>query len=109
MQKVLINTNYQEAIDLLNDLLLKADFTDQYGDMSDSSLYGKAVDIAVKTIKKQMKQKVNYENHNSFNSCYCPVCKGFVGLDMYANIHIIIVIIVVRLWTGALHNEKTYL
>lgn len=75
------NMNYQEVIDLLNELLLKGDFTDQYGDMSDSSPYEEAVDIAIKTIKQQMKQKVNYENHNSFNSCYCPVCKGFVGLD----------------------------
>ena len=71
--------NYQETINLLNDLLLKADFTDQYGDMSDSSPYKEAVDIAVKTIEKQMKQKVNYENHNSFS--YCPACKRFVGLD----------------------------
>ena len=73
--------NYQEAIELLNELLSKGNFTDQYGDMDDSSPYEEVVDKATKAIKQQIKQKVIYENHNSFNSCYCPVCKRFVGLD----------------------------
>lgn len=67
----------QEVINLLNELLLKADFTDQYGDMCDSSPYEEAVDIAIKAIK----QRVIYENHNSFNSCDCPIYKRFAGLD----------------------------
>lgn len=73
--------NYQEVIELLNELLSKGNFIDQYGDIDDSSLYEEAVDKAMKAIKQQIKQKVIYENHNSFNSCYCPVCKRFVGLD----------------------------
>ena len=71
----------REAIQLLGELLLRSDFSDQYGDMDDSSPYEEAVDKATKAIKQQIKQKVIYENHNSFNSCYCPVCKRFVGLD----------------------------
>ena len=50
--------NYQEVIELSNELLSKGNFTDQYGDVDDSSPYEEAVDKATKAIKQQIKQKV---------------------------------------------------
>lgn len=44
----------REAIQLLDELLLKGDFTDQTGDMDDSSPYEEAVEIARQAIEKQM-------------------------------------------------------
>lgn len=44
----------REAIQLLDELLLRGNFTDQYGDMGDSSPYEEAVEIAKQAIEKQM-------------------------------------------------------
>ena len=44
----------REAIQLLDKLLLRGNFTDQYGDMEDSSPYEEAVEIAKQAIEKQM-------------------------------------------------------
>ena len=44
----------REAIQLLDELLLRGNFTDQYGDMEDSSPYEEAVEIAKQAIEKQM-------------------------------------------------------
>ena len=40
----------KEAIELISNLLLIADFTDIYGDMSDSSPYEEAVNLAIKAL-----------------------------------------------------------
>lgn len=57
----------REAIQLLDELLLRGNFTDQYGDMGDSSPYEEAVEIARQAIEKQMPKKPN--------NIYCPICK----------------------------------
>lgn len=51
----------REAIQLLGELLLRSDFSDQYGDMGDSSQYEEAVEIARQAIEKQihLKEKIN--------------------------------------------------
>lgn len=41
----------REAIQLLDELLLRGNFTDQYGDMEDSSPYEEAVEIARQAIE----------------------------------------------------------
>lgn len=47
----------REAIQLLDELLLRGNFTDQYGDMEDSSPYEEAVKIARQAIEKQIPKK----------------------------------------------------
>ena len=73
----------QEAINLLNELLLKGDFTDQYGDMCDSSPYEVAVDIAVKAIEKQIKKTVLKDNIGASTSYIgsCPICNRYAGVN----------------------------
>ena len=48
---------FREAIQLLDELLLRSDFSDQYGDMGDSSPYEEAVEIARQAIEKQIPKK----------------------------------------------------
>lgn len=57
----------KKAIQLLDELLLRSDFSDQYGDMGDSSPYEEAVEIARQAIEKQIPKKPN--------NIYCPICK----------------------------------
>lgn len=79
--------NYQEAIELLNELLLKGNFTDQYGDMDDSSPYEEAINIAIKAIEKQIPQKLKIETLECMiqgysymdKCCVCPSCGEFRG------------------------------
>lgn len=75
--------NYQEVIELLNELLLKGNFTDQYGDMDDSSPYEVAVDIAVKAIEKQIKKTVLKDNIGTSTSYIgsCPICNCYAGVN----------------------------
>lgn len=47
--------NNRDAIQLLDKLLLRGNFTDVYGDMEDSSPYEEAVEIAKQAIEKQIK------------------------------------------------------
>ena len=73
----------QEAINLLNELLLKGDFTDQWGDICDSSPYEVAVDIAVKAIEKQIKKTVLKDNIGTSTSYIgsCPICNRYAGVN----------------------------
>lgn len=71
----------QETISLLDELLLKGDFTDQYGDICDSSPYEEAVDVAVKAIEKQTKKSVIKKKCNFTTICYCPNCNNNIWLD----------------------------
>jgi hypothetical protein len=48
----------REAIQLLDELLLRGNFTDQYGDMEDSSPYEETVEIARQAIEKQIPKKL---------------------------------------------------
>lgn len=72
----------KEAIQLLDELLLRGDFSDQYGDMEDSSPYEEAVEIARQAIKKQIPIKLNHKTTRYviqglelYNDCiYCPLC-----------------------------------
>ena len=65
--------NQEEAIKLLNEMLLQCDFSDQYGDMIDSEPYVEAVKFAESRIQalenikqeiKELKIKVSSESHN---------------------------------------------
>ena len=65
--------NQEEAIKLLNEMLLQCDFSDQYGDISDSEPYVEAVKFAEDRIQalenikqeiKELKMKVSSESHN---------------------------------------------
>ena len=77
----------REAIQLLDELLLRGNFTDQYGDMDDSSPYEEAVEIAKQAIEKQMPQKLkneilqtNIQGYPYMDKCYiCPLCGIFRG------------------------------
>lgn len=40
----------QEVIKLLHELLLKGDFTDQYGDMCNTTPYEEAVNVAIRSL-----------------------------------------------------------
>lgn len=58
----------REAIQLLDELLLRGNFTDQYGDMEDSSPYEEAVEIARQAIEKQIPKKLKTEMlHEAFS------------------------------------------
>lgn len=61
---------FREAIQLLDELLLRGNFTDQYGDMEDSSPYEEAVEIAREAIEKQIPT-----TPDDFDDCTanCPV------------------------------------
>lgn len=72
--------NYQEAIELLNELLSKGNFTDQYGDMDDSSPYEEAINIAVKAIEKQIPKKAKNNDYYSEIERFigaCPLCNCY--------------------------------
>lgn len=72
--------NYQEAIELLNELLSKGNFTDQYGDMDDSSPYEEAINIAVKAIEKQIPKKAKNNGYYSEIARFigaCPLCNRY--------------------------------
>ena len=72
--------NYQEAIELLNELLSKGNFTDQYGDMDDSSPYEEAINIAVKAIEKQIPKKTKNNGYHSEIERFigaCPLCNCY--------------------------------
>lgn len=72
--------NYQEAIELLNELLSKGNFTDQYGDMDDSSHYEEAINIAVKAIEKQIPKKAKNNDYYSEIERFigaCPLCNRY--------------------------------
>lgn len=75
----------REAIQLLDKLLLRSDFTDQYGDMGDSSPYEEAVEIARQAIEKQIPKKVKREflaiggAITCIEAEICPNC----GKDIY--------------------------
>lgn len=56
----------RDAIQFLDELLLRGNFSDQYGDMEDSSPYEEAVEIAKEAIEKQIPKKPN--------NIYCPSC-----------------------------------
>lgn len=70
----------REAIQLLDELLLRGNFTDQYGDMDDSSPYEEAVEIAREAIEKQIPKKVKREflaiggAITCFEAEICPSC-----------------------------------
>lgn len=42
----------EEAIRLLNELYIRADLTDEYGDCIDTSPYDEAIELAIKALKK---------------------------------------------------------
>ena len=70
----------REAIQLLDELLLRSDFSDQYGDMEDSSPYEEAVEIARQAIEKQIPKKVKIQFCGmGFKTDVCPTC----GDDFY--------------------------
>ena len=87
----------REAIQLLDELLLRGNFTDQYGDMGDSSPYEEAVEIAKQAIEKQMssiqpKQKTGRWIDDNCSECgqyvyhgdarnYCPNCGAKMESD----------------------------
>lgn len=52
----------KKAIQLLDELLLRSDFSDQYGDMGNSSPYEEAVEIARGAIEKQIPKKLIAQN-----------------------------------------------
>lgn len=72
----------RDAIQLLDELLLRGNFTDQYGDIDDSSPYEEAVEIARQAIEKQMssiqpKQKTGRWEHDGghfTNRWICSQC-----------------------------------
>ena len=64
----------KEAIQLLDKLLLRGDFSDQYGDMEDSSPYEEAVKIAKQAIEKQIPKK--FVGRLSTLDINCPCCNG---------------------------------
>ena len=77
----------REAIQLLDELLLRGNFTDQYGDMGDSSPYEETVEIARQAIEKQIPKKLkneilqtNIQGYINMDKCYvCPLCGIFRG------------------------------
>lgn len=42
----------EEAIRLLNELYIRADLTDEYGDCIDTSPYDEAIELAIKALEK---------------------------------------------------------
>ena len=60
----------KKAIQLLDELLLRSDFSDQYGDMEDSSPYEEAVKIAKQAIEKQIPKKIK----TVYLETICPYC-----------------------------------
>lgn len=71
--------NNRDAIQLLDELLLRSDFTDQYGDMEDSSPYEEAVEIAKEAIEKQIPKKPREETYFYGKIYYCPLCEKSIG------------------------------
>lgn len=75
--------NYQEAIELLNELLSKGNFTDQYGDMDDSSPYEEAVEIARQAIEKQIPKKPYFREEEGSKGYACPSCDMGVEIRLF--------------------------
>ena len=78
----------REAIQLLDEMLLRGNFTggnftDQYGDMGDSSPYEEAVEIAKEAIEKQIPKKPRKEKYFYGKIYYCPLCKKSIGKEAF--------------------------
>lgn len=73
----------KKAIQLLDELLLRGNFTDQFGDMEDSSPYEEAVEIARQAIEKQIPKKPRKEKYFYGKIYYCPLCKKLIGKDAF--------------------------
>lgn len=74
----------KEAIQFLYELLLlRASFSDFYGDMGNSEPYEEAVEIAREAIEKQMLKKPREETYFYGKIYYCPLCEKSIGKDVF--------------------------
>jgi hypothetical protein len=58
----------KEAIKWLNRLYIRADITDEYGDMEDMQPYEEAINIAINALKVDEMYNLEYENADEFIS-----------------------------------------
>lgn len=76
----------KEAIQLLDKLLLRGNFTELYGSSPYKEVIEEAIEIARQAIKKQIPKKLNHKTTRYViqglelsNDCiYCPLCNNFI-------------------------------